>query len=56
MKRAMLCFERTGIKVFPAPVEPVEMHVKDPIDRLLVFRAVMREYAGLALYKSKGWI
>ena len=56
MKRALLCFEHAGVKVFPASVEPVEMYVKNPMERLYVFKVVMREYAGLALYKLKGWI
>jgi uncharacterized SAM-binding protein YcdF (DUF218 family) len=56
MKRSMLSFEHAGIKVFAAPVEPVEMYVYDSMERLLFFRAVMREYAGLVMYKVRGWI
>jgi uncharacterized SAM-binding protein YcdF (DUF218 family) len=55
MKRSMLSFEHAGVKVFAAPVEPVETYVNDSMERLLFFRAVMREYAGLVLYKVKGW-
>lgn len=56
MRRAMLTFERAGLRVFPAPVSPVEASVDDPIERLLVFRAAVREYLGLAFYRSRGWI
>jgi uncharacterized SAM-binding protein YcdF (DUF218 family) len=56
MKRATLCFRHEGIKFFSASAEPIEMHVQDPVDRLLIFKAVMREYAGLVLYKVRGWI
>jgi uncharacterized SAM-binding protein YcdF (DUF218 family) len=56
MKRSMLSFEHAGVKVFAAPAEPVEMYANDSMERLLFFRAVMREYAGLILYKVKGWI
>jgi uncharacterized SAM-binding protein YcdF (DUF218 family) len=56
MKRAMLTFERAGIRVYPAPANAFETAVTDPIDRLGMFRAVMREYAGLVLYMWKGWV
>jgi uncharacterized SAM-binding protein YcdF (DUF218 family) len=56
MKRSMLSFEHAGVKVFAAPVEPVEMYANGSMGRLFVFKAVMREYAGLVLYKARGWI
>jgi uncharacterized SAM-binding protein YcdF (DUF218 family) len=56
MKRAMLCFRHEGIKFFSESVEPIEMYAQGPVDRLLIFKTVMREYLGLALYKTKGWI
>jgi hypothetical protein len=52
----MLSFEHAGVKVFAAPAEPVEMYANGSMERLFFFKAVMREYAGLALYKMKGWI
>jgi len=52
----MLSFEHAGVKVFAAPVEPVEMYTNDSMERLYFFRAVMREYAALVMYKVRGWI
>lgn len=56
MKRAILTFEQAGIKVYPAPVSGFESVVTDPLDRLCMFREIMREYVGLWYYKAKGWI
>ncbi len=56
MKRSMLSFEYAGVKVFAAPVEPVEMYTNDSMERLVFFRSVMREYAALVMYKVRGWI
>jgi|Deesub1362A_J573_1020465.scaffolds.fasta_scaffold00073_89 uncharacterized SAM-binding protein YcdF (DUF218 family) len=55
MKRAKLTFEHAGIKVYPTPVSAFETVITDPLDRLGMFRAVMREYVGLLFYKWKGW-
>jgi uncharacterized SAM-binding protein YcdF (DUF218 family) len=56
MKRAMLTFANAGVKAYPAPVGAFEPVVVDPLDRLCIFREVMREYVGLLYYKAKGWI
>ncbi|MBI5343727.1 MAG: YdcF family protein [Deltaproteobacteria bacterium] len=56
MKRAMLTFERIGIKVYPAPDTAFETEVIDPFERFGMFKIVMREYAGMLFYRWKGWI
>lgn len=56
MYRAKLVFEKAGVNVIPASVFPIEAHINDPIERLLVFRETMREYLGLVMYKMRGWI
>lgn len=56
MKRAKLVFEHAGVEVIPAPVFHIETYIDDPIERVLLFRAVMREYIGLELYEARGWI
>ena len=56
MKRAMLTFEKAGIKVYPASVSAFETVITDPLDRFGMFREVMREYVGLLYYKWKGRI
>ncbi|MBI5238011.1 MAG: YdcF family protein [Deltaproteobacteria bacterium] len=56
MKRAMLTFERLGIKVYPAPDAAFETEVTDPFERFGMFSIVMREYVGMLFYRWKGWI
>jgi len=56
MKRAMLTFERAGVMVYPVPANAFETAVTDPLDRLGMFREVIREYAGMLFYRWKGWM
>lgn len=54
--RARLVFEKMGLKVSLAPVNAYEISVSDPLDRISIFRAVIREYSALLYYKLKGRI
>ncbi|MEW6614111.1 MAG: YdcF family protein [Thermodesulfobacteriota bacterium] len=56
MLRAKLSFEHAGVIVYPASTAPAEKYITHPLQRLLLFQAVLHEYMGLAYYKWKGWI
>ncbi len=56
MKRSVMAFENVGFKVYPAPADPYETYTRDPLGRLIVFRALIHEYVGMVYYKIRGWI
>jgi len=56
MKRSLMAFERAGFKVYPAPADPYEKYVDDPLGRLRLFKLIIHEYGGIIYYKIKGWI
>ncbi len=56
MKRAVLCFEQAGFKVYPAPADPVERYAVGPLERLDLFGKILHEYSGMIYYRIKGWI
>ena len=56
MKRALLCFEQAGLKVYPAPADPVERYAAGPMERLDLFAKILHEYGGMIYYRMKGWI
>jgi len=56
MKRSLMAFERAGFKVYPAPADPYEKYVDDPIGRLRLFKLIIYEYGGIVYYKIRGWI
>ena len=56
MRRAMLTFEKLGIKVHPVPDPAYEVEVIDPFERFGMFKVVMREYVGILVYRWYGWI
>jgi uncharacterized SAM-binding protein YcdF (DUF218 family) len=56
MLRSKLTFEHAGVVVYPASTAPIEKYTTGPVQRLLLFQAVLHEYLGLAYYKWKGWI
>ena len=56
MKRAVLCFEQAGFKVYPAPADPVERYAAGPLERLDLFGKILHEYGGMIYYRIKGWI
>ncbi|HSR12574.1 MAG TPA: YdcF family protein [Thermodesulfobacteriota bacterium] len=56
MKRSVMVFENFGFQVYPAPADPYEMYMRDPLGRLLLFRILVHEYAGIVYYKVRGWI
>jgi len=56
MKRAVLCFEQAGFKVYPAPADPLERYATGPIERLDLFGKILHEYGAIIYYRSKGWI
>jgi uncharacterized SAM-binding protein YcdF (DUF218 family) len=56
MKRAVLCFEQAGFKVYPAPADPLERYATGPIERLDLFGKILHEYGAMIYYRAKGWI
>ena len=56
MKRALLCFEQAGFKVYPAPADPLERYASAPLERLDLFGKLVHEYGGMIYYRIKGWI
>jgi len=56
MKRAVLCFEQAGFKVYPAPADPLERYAAGPIERLDLFGKILHEYGAMIYYRIKGWI
>ena len=56
MKRAVLCFEQAGFKVYPAPADPVERYAVGPLERIDLFGKILHEYGGMIYYRIKGWI
>ena len=56
MKRSLMAFERAGFKVYPAPADPYEKYVDDPLGRLRLFKMLLHEYGSIIYYKIKGWI
>jgi uncharacterized SAM-binding protein YcdF (DUF218 family) len=56
MKRSVMAFEHVGFKVYPAPADPYEIHVKSPLRRIELFSQLLHEYGGIVYYKFRGWI
>ncbi|RPJ40672.1 MAG: YdcF family protein [Deltaproteobacteria bacterium] len=56
MKRAVLCFEQAGFKVYPTPADPVERYAAGPLERIDLFGKILHEYGGMIYYRIKGWI
>ena len=56
MKRSLMAFEQTRLKVYPAPADPYELYVADPLGRIALFRQLVQEYGRFILYKFRGWI
>jgi uncharacterized SAM-binding protein YcdF (DUF218 family) len=56
MKRALMAFENAGFKVYPAPGDPYEKYIEDPLGRLRLFSRLIQEYLGLLYYQIRGWI
>ncbi|MDI6755563.1 MAG: YdcF family protein [Thermodesulfobacteriota bacterium] len=56
MKRSLMAFERAGFKVYPAPADPYEKYIDDPLGRLRLFKLIIYEYGGIVYYKIRGWI
>ena len=56
MKRAVLCFEQAGFKVYPAAADPLERYATGPIERLDLFGKILHEYGAMVYYRIKGWI
>jgi uncharacterized SAM-binding protein YcdF (DUF218 family) len=56
MKRAVLCFEQAGFKVYPASADPVERYASGPLERIDLFGEIIHEYGGMIYYRVKGWI
>jgi len=56
MKRSLMAFEYAGFKVYPAPADPHEKYLEDPLGRLSLFKELIHEYAGIIYYRSRGWI
>jgi hypothetical protein len=50
MRRAKLCFEKLGVRVFCAPAPDIGSHSS------LLVKEVLHEYIGLAYYRAHGWI
>lgn len=56
MKRSLMIFEYAGFKVYPAPADPYEKYVDDPLGRLSLFKQLIHEYRGILYYKIRGRI
>jgi uncharacterized SAM-binding protein YcdF (DUF218 family) len=56
MKRSLMAFENLGFKIYPAPADPYERYIDDPMGRLCLFPKLVREYGGMVYYKIRGWI
>ena len=56
MYRSMRVAERLGLDCIPAPVEDYTRDVRLSTERLALMRAVLWEFAGLALYRIYGYI
>lgn len=56
MLRASLIAKKLDMNFYPAPVADYTGYRTSAFDRLGLFREVMWEYAGLVLYKIKGYI
>ncbi len=56
MKRSVMVFEHAGFKVYPAPADAYEIHVKHPLGRINLFFQIIHEYGGIVYYKFRGWI
>ena len=53
LRRAKLCFERSGMTVFPVPVEPAP---DEPVERRSATAQLLHEILGLAYYRLLGWL
>ena len=56
MKCSLMIFEYAGLKVYPAPADPYEKYVDDPLGRLCLFKQLIHEYWGILYYKIIGRI
>jgi uncharacterized SAM-binding protein YcdF (DUF218 family) len=53
MKRSLMIFEYAGFKVFPAPADPYEKYVDDPLGRPSLFKQLIHEYWGILYHKIR---
>jgi hypothetical protein len=53
MKRSLMIFGHAGLKVYPAPADPYEKYVDDPIDRLSLLKQLIPEYWGILYHKIR---
>jgi uncharacterized SAM-binding protein YcdF (DUF218 family) len=53
MKRSLMIFEYAGFKVSPAPADPYEKYVEDPLGRLSLFKQLTHEYWGILYHKIR---
>ncbi len=56
MQRAALIARKLGLRCYPAPVSDYTRYLEEAVERLSLFREVMWEYCGLAIYKLYGYI
>ncbi len=58
-RRAWLVFAKTGLNVISAPAQETSYDFENPLtpkDRLLAFKAALREIVGLQIYRWRGWV
>ncbi len=53
MKRSLMIFGHAGLKVYPAPADPYERYMDDPIGRLSLFEQLIPEYWGILYHKIR---
>jgi uncharacterized SAM-binding protein YcdF (DUF218 family) len=53
MKRSLMIFGHAGLKVYPAPADPYEKYVDDPLGRLSLFKQLVSEYWGILYHKIR---
>ena len=56
MRRALYCFKKQGIEVFPAPVKNGEIYTYGFYQSLRNVRLIMHEFLAFIYYKYSGWI
>jgi uncharacterized SAM-binding protein YcdF (DUF218 family) len=56
MKLSLMIFGYAGLKVYPAPADPYEKYVDDPLGRLSLFKQLSVEFWRILYYKVLGRI
>ena len=56
MTRARLLFERSGLKVLPAPVDEVSNRASQPGERLTLMRRTLVEFLARIYYRVAGYV